>query len=182
MIGGCVDTRDDLNTTIPSAREAERKDEHLMNTQDTTWTIHKKRFSELTVEELFAIYRLRVAVFVVEQACPYQEVDERDLRSYHLWLADETGTPVAYSRVYWKNEADGHASFGRVIAARRRCGLGTQIVKEAMNCAKHDLGARYITIEAQSYAQPFYENVGFKVISDEFMEDGIPHKKMRVEV
>ena len=82
-----------------------------------------KHFSELSAEELYEIYKLRVSVFVVEQQCPYQEVDDADRVAYHLWLQEE-GKIVAYARVLPQGAVFPEVSIGRVIAVKRRCGLG----------------------------------------------------------
>ena len=136
-----------------------------------------KHFRELTTEELFEIYKLRVSVFVVEQNCPYQEVDDADLEAFHLYLKDDTGMQ-AYLRVLPKGTTHEEVSIGRVIAVKRRCGLGTQIVKAGISVAREEFRAERIVIGAQTYARKFYENVGFLQSGDEFLEDGIPHIPM----
>ena len=83
-----------------------------------------KHFSELSAEELFEIYKLRISVFVVEQNCPYQEADDADRAAYHVWLKDETGIK-AYARVLPPGVTFDSAAIGRVIAVKRRCGLGS---------------------------------------------------------
>lgn len=140
------------------------------------WTV--KHFSELSVQELFEIYRLRVSVFVVEQKCPYQEVDEFDRAAYHLWIQDEDGI-AAYARVLPPGTAFPTASIGRVIAVKRHCGFGSRIVAAAIRVAETKLQAQEITIEAQVYARSLYEKQGFRQTSEEFLEDGIPHIEMR---
>ena len=136
-----------------------------------------KHFRELTTEELFEIYKLRVSVFVVEQTCPYQEVDDGDREAYHLYLKDEHGLQ-AYLRVLPKGVNHSEVSIGRVISIRRRCGLGTQIVKAGIAVAREKLHAERIWIEAQTYAHKLYEAVGFEQSGAEFLEDGIPHIPM----
>lgn len=138
-----------------------------------------KHFSELSAEELFEIYRLRVSVFVVEQKCPYQEVDDADRVAYHIWLKDEDGIE-AYARVLPQGVTFQTASLGRVIAVKRRCGLGSKIVEAAIDVAKTKLCAEKITIEAQDYARSLYEKHGFSQTSEEFLEDGIPHIQMQL--
>ena len=139
-----------------------------------------KHFNDLTAKELFEIYKLRVSVFVVEQQCPYQEVDEPDRAAWHVWLEDEDGIE-AYARVLNAGSAFEDVGIGRVIAVKRRCGLGTEIVKAAIETAKNKLGAESITLEAQVYARALYEKLGFIAVSDEFDEDGIPHIRMRLD-
>ena len=99
-----------------------------------------KFFSALSAKELHDIYRLRVSVFVVEQRCPYQEVDDADERAYHVWL-EEDGAIRAYLRVLEPGTAFPECAIGRVIAAERRRGLGTRIVTEGLRVAQEKYGA-----------------------------------------
>lgn len=140
-----------------------------------------KKFSELNTEELFEIYKLRVSVFVVEQKCAYQEVDDADRGAYHIWLKDEDGME-AYARVLPQGAAFSTATIGRVIAVKRQCGLGSKIVEAAVNVAKTYLHAEKIIIEAQVYARSLYEKHGFRQTSEEFLEDGIPHIQMQLDL
>ena len=94
-----------------------------------------KHFSELTIEELLEIYKLRVSVFVVEQKCPYQEVDDADRNSYHIWFQDEDGIQ-AYARVMDGGVTFAEPSIGRIIARKRRCGLGSKIVSNGIQLAQ----------------------------------------------
>ena len=136
-----------------------------------------KRFNELTIEELYEIYKLRISVFVVEQNCPYQEIDEADKSAYHVYYKDKNGIQ-AYLRVLPKGTSFNEVSLGRVIAVKRKCGYGSKIVLEGIKVAKEKLNAKLIKIEAQVYAKKFYESLGFVAISEEFLEDGIPHIQM----
>ena len=136
-----------------------------------------KHFSELTTRELFEIYKLRVAVFVVEQKCAYQEVDDIDSQAYHLWFEDDEGIQ-AYLRLIPAGVARQEVSLGRVIAVKRRCDLGTKIVAQGIRIAQEKLQAKEIVIEAQTYVRKMYESLGFVAESEEFLEDGIPHIRM----
>lgn len=138
-----------------------------------------KHFDELTKDELVDIYKLRVEVFVVEQECPYQEVDEHDKYSYHVWLRDENGIQ-AYLRVLPKGRTYDDVSIGRVISMQRRSGLGSELLQEGIRIAKEKFNAGSITIGAQVYARKFYEKAGFVQISDEYLDVGIPHIDMRL--
>ena len=133
-----------------------------------------KHFSELSAQELFAIYKLRVSVFVVEQNCPYQEVDDADEHAYHVWFEDEDGIE-AYLRVVEPGVVFPECAIGRVIAVKRRCGLGTKIVSAGLRAAQERYGAEAVRIETQTYARKLYEGLGFVQTSEEFLEDGIPH-------
>lgn len=137
-----------------------------------------KHFKELSLEELVDIYKLRVSVFVVEQKCPYQEIDDADKVAYHLWLQDENGIQ-AYARALPQGTTFPSAAIGRVIAVKRRCGLGSKIVEAAVQTAKEKFHADKITIEAQVYARGLYEKAGFVQTSEPFLEDGIPHIQMQ---
>lgn len=136
-----------------------------------------KHFTQLTRDELFQIYKLRVSVFIVEQQCAYPEIDDADQAAWHLWLQDGDGI-AAYLRVLPPGATFDTASIGRVIAVKRRQGLGSRIVAEGIRAARERFGAQTITIEAQTYARALYERAGFVQTSEEFLEDGIPHIRM----
>lgn len=137
--------------------------------------IYIKKFDELTLDELYEILKIRVNVFVVEQNCPYSELDDIDKEAYHVYLKDY-GQIAAYLRVYEKDEV----RIGRVLSLKRRHGLGTAVLKEGIKLAKEKYNAGKIVIEAQVYAKKMYEKVGFVQTSAEFLEDGIPHIKMEL--
>lgn len=139
-----------------------------------------KHFRDLSCDELLDLLKLRVAVFVVEQNCAYQEVDEADRSAIHLWLR-EGDEIVACARVLPAGAAFEEVAIGRVIAAKRRCGYGSRIVAEAIGAAKEHFGAKRIVLEAQVYAKALYEKLGFYVTSEEFLEDGIPHVRMALD-
>ena len=143
-------------------------------------TLQIKRFDDLSAAELYEILKLRVDVFVVEQACPYPELDGLDKKALHLWLEDEDGVH-AYLRVMDRGAESQYVSIGRVVARERRRGLGTRILKEGIRAARERLGAEAVYLEAQTYAVGLYEKQGFRPISEEFLLDGIPHVKMLLE-
>ena len=139
-----------------------------------------KHFSQLRPEELWELYKLRVAVFVVEQKCPYQEVDDADKDAYHLFLKDDDGIE-AYARVLPPGTAfSDAAAIGRVIAKKRRCGLGGQILNAAIQTAREQFSPSSIKLAAQLYARTLYEKAGFVPVSEPFLEDGIPHILMEL--
>lgn len=140
-------------------------------------TLTVKRFDELTLEELYEILRLRSAVFVVEQACAYQDIDNKDQNAVHAWLSDEDGIAV-YLRVMDRGVYDEEVAIGRVISLRRRQGLATQLLREGIRIAQEAFGAEVISVEAQVYARSLYEKLGFRQASEEFWEDGILHIRM----
>lgn len=140
-----------------------------------------KRFDQLSTHELYQILKLRVDVFVVEQKCPYEEIDNLDYHAIHVFFkeADEI---IAYLRILDKGVESEDVAIGRVISAKRRLGIGSKLLSEGIKAAKENLKAEKIYIEAQSYARKFYENLGFKQISEEFLLDDIPHIKMELIV
>ena len=141
-------------------------------------TLHVKTFDVLTVSELYALLQVRSDVFVVEQNCVYQDLDDDDQTALHLWLTSDDGRILALARVCAAGTHMKEVSIGRVIATERGKGYGLLIVKAARDAATDILGASIIEIEAQEYTRHFYEKVGFVQISDVFLLDGIPHIKM----
>jgi len=139
-----------------------------------------KKFTELSLEELYEILKIRAAVFVVEQDCPYQDLDDVDKEAYHVYLKEE-GNIVGYLRVVDKDKRLDEVSIGRVISLKRRQGVGSILMQAGIRVAKEKFGAKKIKIGAQVYAIPFYERSGFRVISKEYLEDGIPHVYMLYE-
>ena len=142
--------------------------------------LHVKRFDELSAAELYAILKLRMEVFMLEQRCLYPELDGLDRDALHIWLSDADSL-AAYLRILDRGVLGDHVTIGRVIAVRRRRGLGTAVMREGIRAARERLGADTIYVEAQEYAQPFYERLGFRRISEPFDEDGIPHVKMLLD-
>ena len=139
--------------------------------------IFVKSFEELNTCELYEILRLRVDVFVVEQACPYPEIDGVDKSSFHIFGKDN-GEIAAYARIY-KEKDEIH--LGRVITKNRGQGHGNLIINEAIKAAYENYGSEKIHIEAQTYAKDFYAKTGFEERSQSFMIDGISHIKMVLE-
>lgn len=140
--------------------------------------IFVKTFEELDKIHLYEILRLRVEVFVVEQACPYPEIDGKDYEALHVYLENK-GEILAYARVY---KEEGEVHIGRVISKERRKGHGTRVLKAAIKAAKENYRAKKIHIEAQTYAREFYEKLGFIKTSEEFFLDGIEHIKMVLSI
>ncbi len=139
--------------------------------------LYVKKFGELTVDELYAILQLRVSVFVVEQNCPYMELDGQDQIAVHIWFGQD-GAVKAYLRVMPDEKG---ARIGRVIAVDRRRGLGTAILRQGIKTAREVFGAKSIYLEAQTYARGLYEKQGFRQVTEEFLEDGIPHVGMLLQ-
>lgn len=139
-----------------------------------------KQFKELTVDELYAILRLRSAIFVVEQNCAYQDLDDVDKDAWHIYL-QEGEEIVGYLRVVDKGKRLDEVSIGRVVSLYRRKGIGSRLMEIAKAVAKEKFGATKIKVGAQVQAQDFYKQVGFIPVSKEYLEDGIPHIYMLYE-
>lgn len=140
-----------------------------------------KRFDELTTIELYKIMQLRVDVFVVEQKCPYRELDDMNQDSIHVWY-EENGQIQAYPRVLDKGGRKQICGHWAVIAVKRRCGMGSRILSEGIRIAKEVFHTEKIYLEARVYARKLYEKQGFKQISHEFFMDDIPHVKMLLDL
>lgn len=140
--------------------------------------IKSKHFEDLTTNELYEILKARAAVFVVEQNCVYQDLDDIDKKSLHIWIETKENKIAAYLRLFEKRDEKDCAQIGRVLTIERGTGLGKIVMEEAIKEAK-GFSASQIYLEAQAYAIPFYEKARFEVVSEEFLEDGIPHVQMR---
>lgn len=138
-----------------------------------------KTFEELTTTELYKILQARVAVFVVEQECPYQELDGHDRDSLHVWF-EEDGEVAAYLRGFPRPDEPGTVQMGRVLTVQRGQGLGGKILHEGIGLLRDRYRPERIFIEAQTYATGFYAREGFEVCGEEFLEDGIPHVAMEL--
>ncbi|MFS2259867.1 GNAT family N-acetyltransferase [Bacillus safensis] len=140
------------------------------------WTCHT--FEQLSKENLYLILMERVNVFVVEQTCPYPEIDHRDQEALHL-IAKENGVIVAYCRIFQNRIMYKEASIGRVLVtqAGRKKGYGKLLLIKALEKLS-ELGETSVKIQAQAYLKSFYESFGFKAVSDVYDEDGIPHLDM----
>jgi len=138
-----------------------------------------KKFYELTLDELYAILRLRCQAFIVEQV-PYQDLDNLDQKALHLFGQDNSGEVVAYLRIFEKGVAFMDASFGRVCvsSACRRQGIASQMLDIALEHMDKHMDAPVIHISAQKYAVPLYASKGFVPVGEGYLEDGIPHTGM----
>ena len=144
-----------------------------------TGIITAKRFNELSLEELYGILRVRSEVFVTGQKCLYVDPDGKDLDSVQVF-ASIGERIIGCLRIYWKEP--GVLQIGRVavIESQRGRGIGKQMMWQAIDYITENLLEEKIYLEAQTYAIGFYEKLGFKVISDEFLDEGIPHKGMEL--
>lgn len=135
-----------------------------------------KTFKELNLDELYEILRLRAEIFVVEQNCIYNDLDGLDKSAVHQFIK-KNNEIVAYSRLLKPGTRFSEYSIGRVVVkqSERGAGLGIELMNEAKNFILNEWKATRIKISAQKYLRKFYEDLGFDVVTDEYLEDGIPH-------
>ena len=138
-----------------------------------------KTFQELTNNELYAILRLRSEVFVVEQDCVYQDLDDKDQKALHV-LGFKEDLLVAYTRLFKPGDYFEEASIGRVVVAKnqRQYKFGYDIMNASVKAVSNYFKTNSIKISAQCYLKNFYNNLGFKEIGEEYLEDNIPHVAM----
>ncbi|WP_349409967.1 GNAT family N-acetyltransferase [Pseudalkalibacillus sp. SCS-8] len=143
----------------------------------------KKTFQELTKEELYTILQKRVDVFVVEQECPYPEVDGRDEECLHIW-SEFDGEMAAYCRIVPPLQEEDHYSIGRVLITKkhRKQGIAREMMNVAIDVLVREMGVKTIALHGQEHLRHFYASFGFKEVSDVYLEDGIPHVDMLMEV
>ncbi|WP_294230165.1 MULTISPECIES: GNAT family N-acetyltransferase [Chryseobacterium] len=141
------------------------------------WKI--KTFDELTVTELYAVIKARIDVFVVEQNCPYPDLDGYDQKAVHLW-AEEDGEVLANCRIFDKGIKYNEASIGRVLTTEKARGknLGRQLIAYAVQTIENRFRTFEIRISAQDYLLRFYGDFGFEDTGKKYLEDDIPHTEM----
>lgn len=138
-----------------------------------------KKFDDLTGREVYEILRLRSEVFVLEQECAYQDVDGKDLVSYHLFAKDGDEV-IANVRLLPKGVSYEEPSIGRVVVKKeyRGTGLAQEILKRAIEEIGNLFGETEIRISAQAYLLNYYSSAGFETVSEIYLEDGIEHREM----
>ena len=141
---------------------------------------HFARFDELSARDVHDILRARVDVFVVEQACAFQDVDGADPPSWHLYQRDGAGDLVAYCRILPPGVKFAEASIGRVLTtgAARGTGLGRRLMEEALRRTDTLWPGQPVRIGAQQRLERFYHSLGFQTASAPYDEDGIAHVEM----
>lgn len=141
------------------------------------WEI--KKYSDLNVDELYALLQLRSEVFVVEQDCVYQDIDGKDQKALHVVGYNE-GELIAYARIFKKRDYFEEASIGRILVKQsyRKMEVGHRLLDYAINYINLTLKENKIRISAQKYLISFYQKHGFQVDGEGYLEDGIPHVNM----
>ncbi len=141
-----------------------------------------KDFNEFSVEQLYALLKLRCDVFIVEQNCVYPDIDGQDPVAKHVTLLNEAGELLGALRILHKYEDGDVFKIGRVVVSKEARGQG--IARKLMNMALSYCAATNddacVELQAQAYLQAFYEGCGFFATSEVYPEDGIPHIDMRL--
>ncbi|MCB0400343.1 MAG: GNAT family N-acetyltransferase [Winogradskyella sp.] len=141
--------------------------------------IQTKTFDQLNTKELYDLLQLRSEVFVVEQDCVYQDIDGKDQKAFHV-LGYKEDKLVAYTRIFKSGDYFEEASIGRVVVKenQRKYRYGYDITNASIEAIKNHFKTSEIRISAQTYLKRFYNNLGFKEVGEEYLEDGIPHINM----
>ncbi|MCH5325349.1 MAG: GNAT family N-acetyltransferase [Eubacterium sp.] len=138
-----------------------------------------KYFDELTTRELYEILKARAEIFVVEQKCMYNDMDDKDYDSLHFFYEDG-GRVTAYLRSFFIEP--NVVKMGRVLTLHHGTGMGGRLLKEGITQIREKQHPERIVIHAQCYAVGFYERAGFAVCSEPFSEEGMPHVRMELEL
>ncbi|MFS0644501.1 GNAT family N-acetyltransferase [Siminovitchia sp. 179-K 8D1 HS] len=144
---------------------------------------HLKTFDQLTTVELYKILQARVDVFVVEQECAYRELDDHDQTAFHLFAA--CGEEIAgYARILPPGSTYHELSIGRVLVRKtyRGKGLATELIKRALKFVQENTKVNCVKIQAQEYLLSFYRSFGFEPVSEVYLDAGIPHVDMVLQV
>ena len=139
-----------------------------------------KSFQELSLEEFHDIIALRIQIFIIEQNCPYQEVDGKDKLAHHLFFKNEMDEIIAVTRILPQGISFEEVAIGRVVVHEeyRGTGLGNQLMADSMNFVRDKYGDVPVRLSAQKHLENYYGNHGFKSTGKEYLEDGIPHVEM----
>ena len=141
--------------------------------------VETKKFSELSVSELYELLKLRTEIFVVEQECIYQDMDGKDSLAVHL-LGKEDEKIIAYTRIFGPGDYYDQPCIGRVVVDKKRRGeeKGKAIMEASIKYVRKNYSNKKIILSAQKYLEKFYKDLGFFVEGEEYLEDGIPHQRM----
>ena len=142
------------------------------------WCI--KHYSKLTTDEFHDLIALRIKVFVIEQNCPYQEVDGKDKEAFHVFCRNEKNEIIAIGRVLPPGVSYETTSIGRIVIEENSRGknLGHELMRKCVDFALLEFRNQSITISAQKHLKNYYNKHNFKSTGKEYLEDGIPHIEM----
>ena len=138
-----------------------------------------KNFQDLSNTEIYQILRLRSEVFVVEQDCIYQDIDNKDQKAIHLYFK-ENDEILGYTRIFKAGYYYENPSIGRVVVSKKNRGkdVGKKIMIDSIEYIKQNIKGKRIELSAQKYLDKFYKDLGFYKTGEDYLEDGIPHQRM----
>jgi len=141
------------------------------------------KYQDLGQGRLYEILKLRLEVFVVEQKCAYQDLDNKDEKALHL-VGEENNKIIAYTRIFRKGDFFKNSSIGRVLVKKeyRNKDYGRIIMRRSIEKLKEDPKEEKIELSAQKYLLKFYSELGFEKKGEEYLEDNIPHVKMILKI
>ena len=141
------------------------------------------KYQDLGQERLYEILKLRLEIFVVEQKCAYQDLDNKDEKALHL-VGEENNKIIAYTRIFRKGDFFKNSSIGRVLVKKeyRNKDYGRIIMRRSIEKLKEDPKEEKIELSAQKYLLKFYSELGFEKKGEEYLEDNIPHVKMILKI
>ena len=141
------------------------------------------KYQDLGPDRLYEILKLRSEVFVVEQKCAYQDLDNKDEKALHL-VGEENNKIIAYTRIFRKGDFFKNSSIGRVLVKKeyRNKDYGRKIMISSIEKLKEDPKEEKIELSAQKYLLKFYSELGFEKTGEEYLEDNIPHVKMILKI
>lgn len=156
----------------------------MQSTSPSAFSWSVKPFAALTLMELHDLLKVRVDVFVVEQECPYEEIDNKDPHCFHVIGKNQDGRVIATARIAGRGVVYPECSIGRVAVdlAHRNMHLGQKTMTLAIDFVKSKTDYKTVKIAAQEYLEKFYGSFGFEKISDSYLWDGIPHIDMRLSL
>lgn len=140
-----------------------------------------KNFGELNLTELYEILKVRSQIFILEQKMHCQDMDGVDFEARHFFI-EQNGEILAYLRAFYTDSSKNAVRIGRVLSKTHGVGLGTDIILKSISDIKKNMPCKSICLDSQTHAIGFYERFGFKVISEEFLEEGVMHVKMELGI
>lgn len=139
---------------------------------------YAKTFSELTASEIYEILKARMEIFLLEQHIVCLDIDGIDYDSLHVFY-EENGTVEAYFRAF---KVENAVKIGRVLTREHGKGLGRKLMTKGLAAVKEHFGCDKIILHSQKHAEGFYKKLGFVTVSDEYLEEGVPHVTMELEI
>jgi len=140
-----------------------------------------KKFEELNTIEVYEILKARAEIFIMEQNIHYTDIDNVDYKSLHCFFMEENKV-IAYLRAFYQEDNSDIARIGRVLTLRHGNGMGRELMEKSIIEIKEKMKSKKIIMDAQKHAVGFYEKFGFKTVSDDFLEEGVVHVVMELEL